>query len=441
MPDDGAIFNRRLPHNIDAEMAVIGSVFVFGRKAFDRVRFLAPNHFILTDHQLIWERCAALAAQGVTADPVTLRSWADSCLNLPDGYLVKLADSAASPKVAADYARGIVNDACKRQIIAIADIASADAYNGTSAIDAAREAINALSSIGAPGRMDDGEDSAALVAKDFPPVREHIAGLIPDGLTLLCAKPKVGKSWLLLDMALAIAGGGCAATSLQATKGRACLLMLEDSMRRLKGRLITLTAPAGVPAGVQLFCEWPRGAEGVAQLEEWLDQHPDVTFVGVDVLAKFRAPVDSAANSYQADYEAVAMLQGMAQRRGIAVVVVHHLRKAESDDPMDLISGTLGLTGAADHLIVITGNKDSGHKLTAKGRDIPDASWQMAFEHGRWTILGDTEPVRATNKVDRMERDQHIRDLARSGKSLREIGVIVGMSKSAVERVVKAGEA
>lgn len=433
---------RRLPHNIEAEMAVLGSVFVFGSRTFDKIGALAPDHFILESHRAIWTRCMALFAAGSIPDPITLRTWAEE-EPLLEGkgadYLRQLADTAVPPIVVESYAATIIDDSRKRQIIELTEILSSHAYNGEKADDVVREALDAFAAFEPVARgHTEFHEMRTLGNLDIAPMDQLVDGLVPSvGLTMLVAKPKVGKSWMLLDIALACAGGGFALGELRCQKTPGLFLMLEDSPRRLKDRINRICAPAGVPAGATAVFEWARGSDGIRSIEGYLDKHPETGIVGIDVLAAFRAHREAQNGGYSEDYEDVKQLQALAQRRQIAIILVHHLRKADSDDPIDLVSGTLGIVGAADHIIVITGNKESGYKLTSRGRDIPDKAWDIEYADGRWTILGDTAPRVATNTVDRIERDQHIRDLHASGKSLREIAVIVGLGKTAIEKILK----
>jgi hypothetical protein len=100
-------------------------------------------------------------------------------------------------------------------------------------------------------------------------------------------------------------------------------------------------------------------------------------------------------NSYDADYAAVKDLRDLGGKHGVAIVLVHHLRKAEADDPFDTISGTLGLTGAPDSLMIIW-REGSGVLLAAKGRDISDITKAVQFDNATciWTIVRDAEEVK-----------------------------------------------
>lgn len=435
---------RRLPHNIEAEMSVIGSAFVFGAKALDRVGELEPEHFMLLSHQAIWARCLDMFGRGSIPDPITLRTWAAEeplFEGAGNEYLLKLADSAVPPVLAESYAQAIIDDARKRQIIEITDVISGHAYNGKLADDVVREALKAFTAFTPIAKQAvEMPDMADLSVADFPPVTSLVEGLMPSvGLTLLASKPKVGKSWMLLDIALACAGGGFALGELRCQKTPGLFLMLEDSQRRLKDRINKVCAPAAVPSGAKAVCKWPRGENGIHQLESILDDRPEIKVVGIDVLAAFR-PLRDKQPGYTEDYEDVKAIQDLAQRRQIAIILVHHLRKAESDDPIDLVSGTLGVVGAADHIIVITGNKETGHKLTTRGRDLPDKNWDIEFSDGKWTIIGDTQQKPKggpLNAVDRIEQRNAIREMLADGKGQKEISRSLGCSVGLVNKVSK----
>lgn len=435
---------RQLPHNIDAEMAVLGNILMTGRIP-KKIAWLRAEHFVLNGHRLIFEALRNRTNAGQVADPVTMKEvFADEALAQDGGvnYLHRLCDCAATPLNAVEYGRLLVDLFIRRElIVAGEDITSHNfQLNGGNApqnlvkalsrIEALRETIPAATAATV-------EQVQAVAAKEFPVVHELVPGLVCPGLTLLCAKPKVGKSWMLLECGLAIASGGVALGQLRCIHSQALLVMLEDSERRIAFRARALR-PDGIPNGCLLATSWPRGELGIARLDATLDEYPEVRFIGIDVLAAFRDVPKDNGGGYQADYESVAGLQKLAQRRGIAVVLVHHLRKADGDDPLDLVSGTLGLTGAADHVIVITGNQELGYKLTLRGRDLPDAAWDLGFDRGIWTVLGDSAPKRKRmDTVDRLELKNQVRSALAKGVKQKDIAAALGCGTATVNRLVK----
>jgi hypothetical protein len=120
----------------------------------------------------------------------------------------------------------------------------------------------------------------------------------------------------------------------------------------------------------------------------------------VDVLAQFRPVGGQSQNPYAADYAALKGLQELASKHNLAIIVVHHVRKAKSDvDPFETISGTMGLTGAADTCMVLDGDGD-GITLYARGRDIEEYDKAIVFNTSncRWTVQGDASEVRRSDE-------------------------------------------
>jgi hypothetical protein len=114
----------------------------------------------------------------------------------------------------------------------------------------------------------------------------------------------------------------------------------------------------------------------------------------VDTLEKLRPAAKPHTPQYSADYAAITGLHRIAHERGVAIVVVHHVRKMEADDPFDMVSGTNGLTGAADTILVL--RKQAGTvTLHARGRDIEEKQTACEFNKDtcRWTLLGEAEKV------------------------------------------------
>jgi hypothetical protein len=113
----------------------------------------------------------------------------------------------------------------------------------------------------------------------------------------------------------------------------------------------------------------------------------------IDTLAMVRPPKSRTQDSYEADYAALSPLQRFASEHRIAIIVITHVRKQEASDPLEMISGTNGLTGAADTIMVLNRDGD-GPKLYGRGRDIEEIEKSLRFDAGRWSVLGDVDEVR-----------------------------------------------
>jgi hypothetical protein len=224
-----------------------------------------------------------------------------------------------------------------------------------------------------------------------------VPGILPEGVTLLAGKPKKGKSWMALGICEAVATGGMAFGSKPVEQGDALYLALEDNPKRLKKRLKKLLGGRDAPDRMHLKTGWARLDEGGDdELDEWLLEHPQSRVVFVDTLAKIRKPA-RGQNVYAEDYAALEKLLPLAAKHSVAIVVIHHLRKAVAADPMDEISSSTGLTGGVDGFMILRRAPGSqGPTLYVDGRDIEEPEtyallWNI--NTASWSIEGTAEEV------------------------------------------------
>jgi hypothetical protein len=229
-----------------------------------------------------------------------------------------------------------------------------------------------------------------LVLAEFPEPRWAVPGLVPEGLTVLAAPPKAGKSWLTLQLALAVAAGGRALGKVPVASGDALLLALEDTPRRLQQRLRMLLEGGPAPRRLAISTVARPLGQTVEDLRGWLERHPDARLVVVDVLARLRGPADDRSSAYDRDYASIASLKRVADEAQVAMVVVHHVRKMGSEDYAATVSGTYGLIGAADAVAVLQRARSSGEAvLKITGRDVEESEHALRFEPraGAWVLL------------------------------------------------------
>lgn len=291
-----------------------------------------------------------------------------------------------------------------------------------------------------------GVSAAALVAKRFNPIRYIVPGYIAEGASLLAGAPKIGKSWMALGIALAVAGGRPAFGSIASEYGDVLYLALEDNERRLKKRLLHMNQ--GTPERLTFMTDWPTMDEGaIDQLEAWVASVERPMLIVVDVLTKVRGTAKNGESAYEADYRALTGLQGLAGRHGMAVVIVHHTRKMEADDPFDSVSGTRGLTGAADSVLVLKRDIGTGPggrvTLYGRGRDIEEIETALEFnrDNGTWRVVG------AAHEVARTCERQTILDCLKNAANpmnARDISDLIGKPYDAIRktlaRMAHAGE-
>lgn len=242
-----------------------------------------------------------------------------------------------------------------------------------------------------------------LCTMTFTPIRYVVPGYIAEGLTLFAGRPKLGKSWFCLDIALAVASGGACLGDVQCAEGDVLYLALEDNLRRLQSRIFRVwnSTSQEPPERLTLVTEWDRGDEGVAGIRKWIQEALQPRLVIVDVLAMFKAvSKDREQTLYEADYMAIKGLQSLAMKTGVAIVVVHHTRKTVGEaDPFEKVSGTLGLSGAADTTLILD-RTQTGCTIYGRGRDIEEIETAVQFDKlsCRWSVLGDAQEVRRTDE-------------------------------------------
>jgi hypothetical protein len=287
--------------------------------------------------------------------------------------------------------------------------------------------------------------AAALRTKVFEPIRFCVPKYIPPGCGILAGRPKLGKSWLMLDVGLAVASGGKCLNQVIIEQGDVLYLALEDNERRLQSRMTRILGFAHEwPERFHYATEWRRAAAGgLDDIRDWIQRSEKPRLIVVDVLAMFRSPRGGRQTPYEADFEAIHELQKIAAEAEVAIVIVHHLRKgAAESDPFDKISGTLALSGAADTVLIL--DRDSnGTTLYGRGRDIEEFETALQFERTtcRWRVLGEAAEVRRTD-----QRTAILSALEQSEDPLSpaDIAEATGMARNNVKqlllKMVKAGQ-
>ena len=170
-------------------------------------------------------------------------------------------------------------------------------------------------------------DGRTLMDRPLEPPNFVVDTLISQGLHILAGSPKVGKSWLALWLAVTVAKGE-PVWGMSVKQGTTLYLCLEDSVLRIQNRLFEITEDA--PDSVHFCTECAPIGQGLEeQVEGFLVAHPDTVLVLVDTLQMVR-PVHDA--TYANDYRDLSVLKRLADKHGIAILLIHHLRKETADD-------------------------------------------------------------------------------------------------------------
>jgi hypothetical protein len=237
--------------------------------------------------------------------------------------------------------------------------------------------------------------AADLMTKDIKPPKFIVPRYIPEGLSLLAGRPKVGKSWLLGNIALA-AAGGLPVLKQDVEAGDVLWLSLEDTERRLQHRMGLMLNGAPAPGRLFIATSWPAlDCGGTDAIENWVNEMPHPRLIVVDVFARVRPRVSGASRLYEADYEAALPLKSLADAYGIAAIACCHARKEQAAiDPFEAVNATTGLTGAADTVLILDRDRE-GTSLYGRGRDVEEFRDAVRFDAscGTWRQLGDAAEV------------------------------------------------
>ncbi len=282
-----------------------------------------------------------------------------------------------------------------------------------------------------------GISAAELSNKKFPPINWVVEDILPEGAYLLSARPKVGKSWLALQLSLAVAFGD-SLWGKKVKQGPAIYLALEENQRRLQSRLSQLRQSWGSP-DLMLFTSWKRSDQGgLEELDKILNELNPRLMV-IDTLAKFRPPSSKGSSAYEADYNALSPITDLANKYRCCILVVTHNRKGKSEgDATEMVSGTLGQMGAVDGALVIDGDRgDDMMRLTLVGRDIEqDGEFAITKrKQGGWDWQGHASQAFAST-----ERQQilNLLKLTPAGLKPSEVAARLDKSSGAVRKLMSS---
>ena len=232
--------------------------------------------------------------------------------------------------------------------------------------------------------------SEYIMNTPMKPIEYCVDDLISQGLFVLAGAPKVGKSWLALDMCLSIAKGE-KVLGKETLCGHAVYLSLEDSLIRLQNRLYELTDEPSDNLNFAIMAE--SISNGLPeQIEYCRKRFDDLKIVFIDTLQMVR---NESESSYGSDYKELSVLKSLADKLGIAIVLVHHTRKCSDGDPFNMISGSTGLSGCVDGSMVLIESKRGSRKakLYCVGRDIENQEINVVFESSRWKVSDEIKNI------------------------------------------------
>ncbi len=283
---------------------------------------------------------------------------------------------------------------------------------------------------------------ASLLEKELPPPSWIITDFLPEGVTILAGDPKAGKSYLTMNINLAVATGEKALGHYACQQGSVLHLDLEGNPRLFSSRLKTMLEDREAPEGSYVKYEgWARGITAATQIEKWLLRHHDTRLVIIDTLQMVRDTNGGKKTIYSYDYEAIAPFRDLAAQYGIGIVIVHHTNKSRDEQAMYRISGTNALPGAADTLMVLDRRPNQRYAfLSISGRSIEQQEIGLEFTGtGNW-VWKDAQELRLSSA--RKEILELLKDAGPMGVTQTKAEVNKNYSTVAMllKRMVAAGQ-
>ena len=307
-----------------------------------------------------------------------------------------------------------------------------------------------------------GITSSELLAKEIKPLEWLLPGLIPsEGLSILCSKMGNGKSFFLLQLAAAISTG-TPFLNQPCPRGGVLLIALEDSERRLQGRMNQLNIVG--TEKLLIYTRWQKGKGALEDLRLLLACKGDIRTVIIDPIVKFIDLLDF--NDYGGAYGTLGPIKDALDAKGATGIFSHHAKKEVSEvDALDDILGSTGWGGACDTRMILRRIRgtDEGTLITT-GRDVEFS--KSAIQFGKttgWTYEGPADDVRMSEPLrdildlladegaleikeiaSRLKRNynttrSNVQKLIVKGKAIRD-GKAISNTASAVKELTEGGE-
>lgn len=433
--------------NNEFEASYLGACLVDAKIFTESI--LSVTDFATVDNQLIYKAIATVHADTATTDPILVAEQLkkDGELNRVGGHekIYELQAVIVETESAVHYAREIKNLATKRRICKIAQkaISAAEAVDSDAEQVAAQIELN-LKQLEFEQQQLDSYTVLELSKMEIEPVKWFIPDFLPSGLTILAGPPKIGKSFFCWNIALSVATGGCAFSSINLEKKHnVTYLSLEDPDALLKERL-ELISPHIKPSNLHIVHDLHHkklDAVGLKMIESHLDETNSELLI-IDTWKHVAPKLETKGTSYDDDYEALIPIQQLANRRNMGIVLVTHTRKAvDLDNAFNQIQGSVGVQASCDTLMMLS--HDGGTKtLHISGRRILSDQFALTVEDGIWQLEGKADDYHKSEL--RKEIVALLIEAGNEGLSAGDIIDLTGKSdntvRSALRRMLRSGD-
>ena len=236
-----------------------------------------------------------------------------------------------------------------------------------------------------------------LLAKVFAPPRPIVDDLLHEGMLLFGGKSKRGKSWLMLDLALAVATGNPVWQHFPTHEPQPVLyLALEDGESRIQRRLRAIRPGIQAADHLHLAYDFPLLSDGAVEKLRRYIESDHYRLIVIDILAMVEpAAKGNSDKTYHDIYRMFAPLQELRHQHPFCLAMLTHLRKAEAEDVFDTLHGSVAYQGAQDTLWVLERPpRDAVGVLHIREKDSDEQALHVSFADGHWEFLGHDDAMK-----------------------------------------------
>lgn len=259
-------------------------------------------------------------------------------------------------------------------------------------------------------------NSKKLICADLPPIMYLVSGMLSEGLGGLSAKSKLGKSWMSLQLAVAITLGE-PFLGFQTKKSGALYIDLENSPSLSQERLRTVLDGREPPDDLYFVYDFNLIGKGFEEdMEKFLFEHPEVKLIIIDVLQKVKPQKKKNQTDYEADYEVLTILKTIAEKYRVCIMPIYHDRKAvDPTDPFANMLGSTALMGTSDFIwnLYKEERKSPEATLAITGRTVKDAQYKVRRVGALWQNLGDAAAIEEARKRQEYDNDPVVNTIKR----------------------------
>ena len=404
---------------------------------------LMPTDFCITSHKLIFESIEAVFERTGTTDPILVYNDLKKRGELNRiggmGEIYDLHAPIVETESVGHYADILKDYATKRRIDDICASAKGDLTDDSkSSTEILSKIASDFESIDIHQNVVESITAQDLVSMDIGGCTWFVNDLIPDGVTVLAGPPKIGKSFLAWNLALAVACGGTALSSIPIeTQHNVTYLALEDPLPLLRDRL-NIISPGGVPSNLHIISDFQNFKfDGVGL--RVLENHIDVTkseMVIVDTWKHVSPDANGNGSAYDMEYSTLIPVQKFAHAKNISMVIVTHTRKAaDPDNIFNQIQGSTAMQAGCDTMLMLTRNNGTP-SLHVTGRRIKEETeYALTLEDGIWVIHGDADEYQRSK--ERQQIIDILHDAGEDGMRTREIANSIDKKEQTVSSLLR----